>query len=163
MVLYMLFLCDIQHSESLKSLEAFYFSSHPLTACSFLLSLSYDAMLNLCCYTKTAIDSHAIILHVVLCFFFKSTFQLSHFHPSQKNSATKSLLFYRSATWWTFSDIRNSFKSSQEKLEINIEWQDDSFTPVTQYLTTDPYAIFTKHLHFPNEPKAGGYFHSPNI
>lgn len=96
-------------------------------------------------------------------FFFKSTFQLSHFHPSQKNSATKSLLFYGSATWWTFSDIRNSFKSSQEKLEINIEWQDDSFTPVTQYLTTDPYAIFTKHLYFPNEPKAGGYFHSPNI
>lgn len=49
------------------------------------------------------------------------------------------------------------------KLEINIERKDDSFTPVTQYLTTHPYAIFTKHLHFPNKPKDGGYLHSPNI
>lgn len=160
MVLYMLF---IQHSESLKSLGAFFFSSHPLTAFSCLLSLSYDAMLNLCCYTQTEINSHAIILYVVLYFFNLFSSFLIFTLLKKKNSANKSLLFHHSATWWTFSDMRNSFKRSQEKLEINIVWQDDSFTPVTQYLTTHPYAIFTKQLHFPNKPKAGGYFHSPNI
>lgn len=90
----MLFLCDIQHSESLKSLGAFYFSSHPLTACSFLLSLSYDAMLNLCCYTKTAIDSHAIILHVVLCCFFLNLLSSFLIFTLLKKTARPNLYYF---------------------------------------------------------------------